>query len=315
MTSGEEAPRVFVSHSHDSANHKSWVLALATRLVRNGVDVILDRWNLRLGGDLPRFMEAGLTESKRVLAVCTGTYVAKANEGRGGVGYEKMILTAQLMQDVTTDRILPLVVDNTLASPLPTFLGSRLFVDFRQANLFEERYTELLREIHGQAVLPRPPLGPNPFRAPAFDPIQAVVSNGSERYVSPSLSGIVTFDYSNNNGRYVIGAGDMAFETAWSTAGNGSIWAYSDRPSIRALALAVDATEITQIADATRYDTSSRVRGAHVGEILLWQNTAGYYAATKLEDVRVRSGRETPSQLTFRYLIQGNRGSSFSETP
>ena len=36
------APRVFVSYSHDSQDHKNWVLTLATRLVKNGVDVILD---------------------------------------------------------------------------------------------------------------------------------------------------------------------------------------------------------------------------------------------------------------------------------
>ena len=44
------APKVFVSYSHDSQDHKDWVLKLATRLVANGVDVILDQWDLSLGG-------------------------------------------------------------------------------------------------------------------------------------------------------------------------------------------------------------------------------------------------------------------------
>ena len=47
-------PRVFVSYSHDTEPHKDWVLQLATRLVANGVDVILDQWDLTLGGDLPQ---------------------------------------------------------------------------------------------------------------------------------------------------------------------------------------------------------------------------------------------------------------------
>ena len=42
-------PRVFVSYSHDSQAHKDWVLKLATRLLANGVEVILDQWDLRLG--------------------------------------------------------------------------------------------------------------------------------------------------------------------------------------------------------------------------------------------------------------------------
>jgi hypothetical protein len=204
MTSTSDAPRVFVSYSHDIADHKEWVLTLATRLVANGVDVVLDQWDLRLGGDLPRFRESGLTESRRVLAVCTAAYVTKANEGLGGVGYEKMILTAQLMQDVTTDRILPIVKDNTLVPALPTFLGSRVYVDFRQATQFEAKFTELLGEIHGQPILPRPPLGPNPFTDPPLQPVEPVISTCAGKYVNPSLNGTVTFDYSDNNGRFVI---------------------------------------------------------------------------------------------------------------
>lgn len=91
------APKVFFSYSHDDDAHKNWVLTVATRLVANGVDVILDQWDLTLGSDLPRFMETGLSKADRVLAVCTEPYVKKANDGIGGVGYEKMILTAQLM--------------------------------------------------------------------------------------------------------------------------------------------------------------------------------------------------------------------------
>lgn len=205
-------PRVFVSYSHDSEPHKDWVLGLATRLVANGVDIILDQWDLTLGGDLPRFMETGLTAAQRVLAVCTQPYVSKANAGHGGVGYEKMILTAQLMQDIISDRIIPIIKNNVAIPVVPTFLLSRLYVDFRDDLVFEARYAELLRDIHGQQVKPRPPLGTNPFNTtPSFT--APLLSFGPERYVSPALSGVVTFDYSNNNGRYTLGAGDMAFET------------------------------------------------------------------------------------------------------
>src|SRR5437762_4903286 len=98
-------PKVFLSYSHDSELHKDWVLTLATRLVANGVNVLLDQWDLTLGSDLPRFIESGLTAADRILAVCTGAYVRKANDGIGGVGYEKMILTGHLMKTVTADRI------------------------------------------------------------------------------------------------------------------------------------------------------------------------------------------------------------------
>ncbi|QDK35541.1 MULTISPECIES: toll/interleukin-1 receptor domain-containing protein [Sphingomonadaceae] len=48
----QEAPRLFISYSHDDQAHKDWVLMLATRLVANGVDVLLDQWDMRLGSDL-----------------------------------------------------------------------------------------------------------------------------------------------------------------------------------------------------------------------------------------------------------------------
>ena len=306
----DHAPKVFVSYSHDDQEHKDWVLTLSTRLVANGVDVILDQWDLTLGGDLPRFMESGLTEADRVLAICTNAYVAKANAGKGGVGYEKMILTAQIMQDVTADRIIPVIRCNNLQIVVPTFLSSRVYIDFRDAANYEAKYSELVREIHGAKIKPRPPLGDNPFKdVPKVTPPQ--LSNCSERYVSPALSGVVTFDYSNNNGRYILGTGDMAFETAWSGASNTAIHAYTDPPSIRTVALAVGAKAIKDIEDGSIYDTSSRVRSPHLGEIVVWQNTAGYYAAVQIEKLMSRSHGSTNDEVTFLYAIQPNRTASF----
>jgi hypothetical protein len=304
-------PKVFVSYSHDDESHKGWVLTLATRLVANGVDVLLDQWDLTLGADLPRFMESGLSAADRILAICTNTYVGKANEGRGGVGYEKMILTAQVMQNVTADRIVPVIRANTLAQPVPVFLSTRVYIDFRDDLQHEMRYAELLRDIHGQGVMPRPPLGANPFTlTPSL--IAPLVSFGPERYVSPTLAGTVTFDYSNNNGRFVFGAGDMAFETAWSNAGNNAIYAYTDPPSIRSVALAVAATNISDIGDASIYDTSSRVRMPRVAEIAVWQNTVGYYLATKIEKVESRGHGWDADEVTISYVIAPNKSKSFS---
>ncbi len=229
-------PKVFVSYSHDDELHKYWVLGLATRLVANGVDVLFDQWDLTLGSDLPRFMELGLTNADRVLAICTEPFVEKADAGIGGVGYEKMILTAQLMRNISADRIIPVIRNNSRASLLPVFLSTRVYIDFRDDLVYESKYAELLRDIHGQGVKPRPKLGPNPFLTVPI-PTAPLISFGPERYVSPALEGPVVFDYSNNNGRFVVGAGDMAFETAWSPGGASSIYAYKDPPSIRSVAL------------------------------------------------------------------------------
>ena len=301
------APRVFTSYSHDNSAHKDWVLRLADRLVRNGVDVILDQWDIRLGGDLPSFMETGLTGADRVLAVCSSNYVEKANSSQGGVGYEKMILTGQLMRNQTSDKIIPVIRNNSRQHLVPTFLSTRRYTDFRSDDSFEPRYAELLREIHGQQVVARPALGPNPFTLehPETEPR---VSFSAARYVSPAASGLVTFDCSNNNGSYTVGSGDMLFETRWTGAGADSVWAYSDSPSIRSIALISGLGSISEIGDISMFDTSSRTRHPHLGEIVLWKNTAGYYLATKIEKVQGRRNEE----ISFTYVIATDKSANFA---
>jgi len=306
----DNAPKVFISYSYDSQKHKDWVLKLSTQLQADGVSVTLDQWDLPLGGDLPRFMALGLTGADRVLAICTATYVAKANAGEGGTGYETMILTAQVMGNVATDRIIPVLRNNNGPDFTPVFFGLRLYIDFRDDAKYEEQYAKLVREIHGMKIKPRPPLGTNPFE----EKVQYSTPNLStreERYVSPALSGVVTFDPSNNNGRYVLGAGDMAFETAWSVGGNTAIHAYSDPPSIRTVALANGITAIGDIEDASICDTSSRVRTPRLGEVVVWLNTAGYFAATRIEKLKSRSHGDSVDEVTFSYAIQPDRTASF----
>ena len=104
-----EHPKVFISYSHDSPEHKQWVSELGAKLRHNGVDTILDQWDLGLGDDRTLFMERGVKESDRVLVICTDSYVSKANAGIGGVGYERMIVTAQLVQDLGTNKFIPII--------------------------------------------------------------------------------------------------------------------------------------------------------------------------------------------------------------
>jgi hypothetical protein len=223
-----------------------------------------------------------------------------------------MILTAQLMENVTSDRIIPVIRENVSEPPTPTFLRSKVYVDFRYDLAYEAKYGELVREIHGQRLQPRPLLGANPFATvPSFS--SPLISFGPERYVSPALAGTVRFDYSNNNGRYVVGAGDMAFETGWSRGGASSIHAYSDPPSIRSVALARGVSRIGDISDASSFDTSSRVRSPNLAEIVVWQNVAGYYLATQVVSIRVRDQNGSDAdELEFRYVIQPDRTSSFA---
>lgn len=156
-------PKVFISYSHDSQDHKKWVLDLATRLRNTGIDATLDQWDLQPGDDLPAFMEKNLRESDRVLMVCTENYVEKANTGNGGVGYEKMIVTSELLGSIDSNKVIP-VIRQTGSQNVPTFLKSKLYVNFSRLDDYEFSFDELVRTIHGAPLYVKPEIGNNPFQ-------------------------------------------------------------------------------------------------------------------------------------------------------
>lgn len=155
-------PKVFISYSHDSQEHKKWVLDLATRLRNNGVDAIIDQWELRPGDDLPHFMEQHLSTSDYVVMVCTDNYVKKANTGSGGVGYEKMIVTAELLSNIDSNKIIPIIRQDGTRN-VPTFLKTKLFINFSTNDDFEFSFDELVRTFHGAPLFKKPVIGHNPF--------------------------------------------------------------------------------------------------------------------------------------------------------
>lgn len=158
-----KAPVVFVSYSHDSPAHKAWVLKLATDLRTNGIDAILDQWDLVLGQDVVAFMSDGIARSDRVLLVCTDPYISKAEAGSGGVGYERLVVTAELVQNIDTRKFIPLARDNATSKRMPVFLGPRMYVDFGTDEKYVESLDLLLRELLDAPRTSKPPLGTNPF--------------------------------------------------------------------------------------------------------------------------------------------------------
>src|SRR5665213_1028693 len=157
------APKAFISYSHDSPDHKLWVLKLATDLRGKGVDVVLDQWDLVAGQDVVMFMQKGISDADRVIMVCSSAYVSKSENGTGGVGYERLIVTAEVVQSIDTTKFIPILRGNTPIKKTPSFLGPRLYVDFENDADYEAALVQLAREIHGTPAIPKPPLGMNPF--------------------------------------------------------------------------------------------------------------------------------------------------------
>ena len=183
-------PKVFISYSHDSPEHKQWVSELAAQLRRNGIDAILDQWDLGLGDDVTRFMERGIVDADRVLVICTDKYVSKANADEGGVGYERMIVNSELVQNLGTDKFIPIIRQASGKEKTPTFLGTRVYADFRNDNQFDAECEKLIRELHEMPIIEKPPLGKSPFPSVELDTqlvdIPEQVESASEAYITAS---------------------------------------------------------------------------------------------------------------------------------
>ncbi|MDV3357232.1 MULTISPECIES: toll/interleukin-1 receptor domain-containing protein [Dietzia] len=307
----QAAPKVFVSYSWDSEQHQTWVLQLAHRLRADGVDAVLDQWDTRLGSDLALFMESAANLEYRVLAIVTESYVAKSDIPQGGVGYERRVITPTLMNDLLGHRVVPVLRSG---ASLPIFMGANAtkYIDFRDDDVYEESYVELLRDLHGMPVLEKPPLGFNPFIGSAAEDVDAAVRESRARYVSPAVTGEFEFDYENNDGRYLLGAGETEFVVRFGTAGHGSIHAYTDGTNLKSLALVRQASGPEGVGDASAYDGSSRVRTPQTGDAIVLRNAHDYWAAVFIDEVLTR--HTSPSgcaNLKARYVIQGARSRYF----
>jgi hypothetical protein len=157
------APKTFFSYSHDSNDHKAWVLRLATDLVNCGVDVTLDQWDLGAGQDIVAFMERSISESEHVILICSEAYVRKAEARAGGVGFESMVVTGEVAANLDTRKFIPLVRGNITEPRIPRFLGARLYIDFSNDSSYLAKRNDLLRVLHRMPANVKPTLGVSPF--------------------------------------------------------------------------------------------------------------------------------------------------------
>jgi hypothetical protein len=54
------------------------------------------------------------------------------------------------------------------------------------------------------------------------------------------------------------------------------------------------------------------VRTPELGEIAIWQNTAGYYLATRVDALKSRGHGAPADEITFTYAIAPSKSTSFT---
>lgn len=156
--------KVFISYSWAVQER---VIELAERLIANGIDVILDVYDLKEGQDKYAFMEQSVNDPtiNRVLIICDKTYTEKANNRTGGVGDEIVIISPEIYGKVTQEKFIPIIFDydEEGVAYCPHFIKSRIYIDLSNDNAdYEKEYEKLLRNIYDKPIYKKPALGIKP---------------------------------------------------------------------------------------------------------------------------------------------------------
>lgn len=160
---------IFISYSYDSPTHEEWVENFAHDLSENGINVILDKWSLHLGQDINLFMEESIREADKVIIVCTDNYLNKSKKLEGGVGFEKNIMSANLIYNLKTTKFIPVVRRVEEERKIPDFLGNRLYVDLSENAPYETNINWLINEIKGEHTARKRKKSIQPFKLfPAY---------------------------------------------------------------------------------------------------------------------------------------------------
>ncbi len=156
-------PIVFISYSWSNTIHEEWVLTLAKKLMSEQINVILDKWELRLGHDLNHFMEDSIERADKVLIICDQKYKDKSNSRSGGVGIETSIITPDVYNNTKQEKFIPVFKekDENDNNYVPTFLKSTFGIDFSEDDQFEKQFIELCNEILNNPSYPKPEIGDN----------------------------------------------------------------------------------------------------------------------------------------------------------
>lgn len=159
-------PRVFISYSWTSPGHRDQIRNWAEQLVAEGIDVVLDVWDLKEGDDKFAFMERMVTDDSvtHVLLFSDRDYAEKADKRRAGVGAESQIVSKEIYDKIQESKFLPIVCEFDEAGEpyLPVFMRSRIWVDFSSPEAANENWEQLIRRLYGKPELQKPAIGKPP---------------------------------------------------------------------------------------------------------------------------------------------------------
>ena len=151
---------VFLSYSHDSAEHREKVLGLSERLRADGIETRLDQYvNGTPEQRWPRWMLDQLDAAEFVLVVCTETYyrrfrgLEKPGIGKG-VDWEGALITSELYHEYSRSlKFVPVFLSEVVVEYVPEPLRAATHYALTSDAAYQNLYDFLLQQA---GVEPRP---------------------------------------------------------------------------------------------------------------------------------------------------------------
>ncbi len=161
-----EKPKVFISYAWGTEDNQENVMRFATELNSDGIEVIIDKWNLEPGNDTYDYMEKCVKDISvhYVLILLDENYAKKADNRKGGVGTETQIISAEIYNNTEQTKFIPIIFsrDDNGNDNIPIFLKSRYYFDLSIQDNYYEEYQNLVRYLYGESKYKKPELGAKP---------------------------------------------------------------------------------------------------------------------------------------------------------
>lgn len=159
-------PKLFISYSWSSPEHETWVISLAEELIGQGIEVVLDKWDLKTGHDANAFMEQMVSDPAvtKVLLICDKKYAEKSDARAGGAGTEAQIITPEIYSKKARDKYAAVVRERDEEGHpcLPVYYKGRIFIDLSDESIYAIEFDKLVRWTWDKPLNIKPPIGKPP---------------------------------------------------------------------------------------------------------------------------------------------------------
>jgi tetratricopeptide (TPR) repeat protein len=229
-----ESPTVFISYSHDSPEHEANVLALANRLGADGIDAVLDQFEIFPSEGWDLWGQRQIQTARFVLVVCTPTYRRRfdgeEDPGRGLGATSEAGIIRQILYDAggANEKFVPVLLTDADGAHIP--LALRRYQHF--ALHTQPGYENLRLHLTGQSRVRKPALPPKqpkpdylywnlPPRNPFFtgrDPYLKRLEDGLAHGRAQAISGLGGIGKTQTAIEYAYRHRDQYRAVFWSRA-------------------------------------------------------------------------------------------------